>query len=165
MQVLLVVLGGVLSIIGGFFAAWYQTNRADKVAREIRRQERQEQAVLELNAKVAQTHSRLDALYRQVEAGQTQWQYQESVNVMGQLAEAWDMRAGVIRDHEVVDAYAAVAGSVQIGLPSGSAYAPTMATLQSGDVEAGRKFARDLSRVLADLGGFKKVVQRKVADL
>jgi hypothetical protein len=34
MQVLLVVLGGVLSIIGGFFAAWYQTNRADKVARE-----------------------------------------------------------------------------------------------------------------------------------
>jgi hypothetical protein len=161
-----VLLGGALTIAGGFVAAWWQTSRADDTARRIRREERSERALLELNSVVAQLLARLDPLYRQAESGQTQFQYQEAVNIMGELARHWESNAaGVITNPEVVRAYAQVNASVHDGLPGGSAYAPYMANLQSGSKESTQRFVRDLGRVLVDLGELKKIVQQRVTEL
>jgi hypothetical protein len=161
-----VLIGGALTVAGGFFAAWWQTNRADDVARDIRRDERRERGLLELNAVVAKAHARLDPLYRQAESGQTPFQYQEAIRVRGELAQHWESdAAGVISDQEVVDAYMAVDVSVHAGLPGGPSYAPYMADLQSGDKVAVQRFVRDLGHVLAELGDLNKVVQRKVKEL
>jgi hypothetical protein len=161
-----VLIGGALSIVGGFLAAWWQTNRADDVARDIRRDERRERGLLELNAAVSRTHAQLDPLYRQAQRGQTPFQYQESIRVMSELAQHWESNAvGVIPDQDVVDAYTAVAVAVRDGLPAGSSYASYIASLQSGDNDAARRFVRDLGHVLGLLDDLKKVVQQKVKDL
>ena len=49
------LIGGSLAIIGGLLAAWWQTSRSDNVAQKIRRAERYESALIELNARVAET--------------------------------------------------------------------------------------------------------------
>lgn len=161
-----VLIGGALTIAGGFLAAWWQTNRADDVARDIRRDERRERGLLELNAAVSKAHAQLDPLYRQAEGGQTPFQYQESIRVMDELARHWESNAvGVIPDQDVVDAYTALAVAVHDGLPGGSPYVPYVANLQSGDKDAAKRFVRDLGHVLGELGEFKKIVQQKVKDL
>jgi hypothetical protein len=161
-----VLIGGALTIVGGFLAAWWQTNRAYDVARDVRRDERRERGLLELNAEVSRAHAQLDPLYRQAVSGQTSFQYQESIRVMSELAQHWDSNAvGVIPDQDVVDAYTAVAVAVHDGLPDGSSFAPYIANLQSGDNDAARRFVRDLGHVLGVLDDLKKVVQQKVKDL
>jgi hypothetical protein len=49
------LIGGGLAIVGGLVAAWWQISRSDNVAQKIRRAERYESALIELNARVAET--------------------------------------------------------------------------------------------------------------
>ncbi len=53
------VIGGVLAIVGGLVAAWWQVSRSDSVAQKIRRAERYESALIELNARAAETVSQV----------------------------------------------------------------------------------------------------------
>ena len=53
------LIGGALAIIGGLVAAWWQVSRSDSVAKKIRRAERYEGALIELNARAAETVSQV----------------------------------------------------------------------------------------------------------
>jgi hypothetical protein len=46
--ILQTIIGAAAAIVGGFVGAWWQTRRADDIARRIRRDERREQALLAL---------------------------------------------------------------------------------------------------------------------
>jgi hypothetical protein len=159
------LIGAVAAIIGGLGAAFYQTNRADKVARRIRYDERREGALLELDALASALQSRLDALYRQVERGQTQWQYQEALNVLGELAQHWRGKlSGVIPDQEIVNAYNAVDVASQ-RLPQGGEYVPFMSNLQANDPDTLQRFKNDLGYVLEKLGELRNHVHEQVEKL
>ena len=160
------VIGAAAAIVGGLVAAMWQTSHGEKIARSIRRAERRERGLLDLNTKVADVLARIDPLYRQAERGQTQFQYQEAIRILGELSAHWNSDAsGVISDGEVINAYNELNGAIHEGLPRGSSYAPYMATLQSGDKDAAQRFVRDLGRVLMLLGELKKVVQAQVQEL
>jgi uncharacterized membrane protein YccC len=53
------LIGGALAIIGGLVATWLQLSRSDNVAKKIRRAERYESALIELNARAAETVSQV----------------------------------------------------------------------------------------------------------
>lgn len=53
------------AIAGRFLAAWWQTSRADKIARTIRRAERREEGLLVLNVRDTDVHAAIDRIYRQ----------------------------------------------------------------------------------------------------
>jgi hypothetical protein len=53
------LIGGGRAIVGGLFAAWWQTARADNMAQRIRRAERYESALVELNARTAEALSQV----------------------------------------------------------------------------------------------------------
>ena len=108
------------AIIGGLVGAVWQTRRADDVARSIRRAERREKGLLSLNATVASIQTELDRLYRQSERGQTPFQYQEALRLVGELTLHWETASsGVIPDADVINAYARVRAAAHDGLPSG----------------------------------------------
>lgn len=76
------------------------------MARRIRQRE---QALLELDALASTLQARLDDLFRQVNRGQTPWQYQEALKVLGEVTQHWRSNSsGVIRDPEIVSAYNAI---------------------------------------------------------
>jgi hypothetical protein len=56
------LIGGGLAIVGGLLAASWQTARADNVAQIIRRDERYESALIELNARRAEAAQHFDDL-------------------------------------------------------------------------------------------------------
>jgi hypothetical protein len=59
------LVGGGLTAGGGFLAAWWQTNRADNIARKIRREERRETALLAMHYKTGEVYDRIAGIYRQ----------------------------------------------------------------------------------------------------
>lgn len=159
------LVGGGLAILGGLLTAWYQTRRADDVARRIRQSERREQALLELDALVSTLEARLDPLFRQAEQGQAQRPYQESLGLIGELAEHWRTKAsGVIHDRDIVSAYNYVRVAAD-RIPSGAGYVAFMSNLQGNDPDTVRVFKRDLGHVLGQLGELRKVVRSRVENL
>lgn len=72
------LIGAAAAIVGGLGAALWQTARADDVARRIRRTERYELALLDLNTTVTVLYSQLLELYRRVELGQHAAQHNEA---------------------------------------------------------------------------------------
>lgn len=159
------LIGGGLAIVAGFIAAWWQTSRADNVARRIRQTERREQALLELDALASGLEARLEDLFRQVEHGQTPWQYQEALRVFGELQQHWRSKSsGVIPDPEIVSAYNAVVVAVD-RLPTGAGFASFMSNLQAGDPGTVQGFVGDLAYVLGKLGELRKVVHDQVVSL
>jgi hypothetical protein len=159
------LIGGGLAIVGGLLAAWWQTSRADNVALRIRQAERREQALLELDVLASGLQVRLDELFRQVQQGQTPWQYQEALKVLGELTQHWRSKSsGVIPDPEIVSAYNAVVAATD-RLPVGADFPPFMSNLQAGNPAALQGFVRDLGHVLEDLGDLRRVVHDQVTKL
>lgn len=64
------LIGAAAAIVGGVGAALWQTARADDVARRIRKAERREQALIDLNALVTVIYGQLLALYHRAAGGQ-----------------------------------------------------------------------------------------------
>ena len=160
------LVGAAAAIIGGLVGAVWQTRRADDVARSIRRAERREKGLLSLNATVASIQTELDRLYRQAERGQTPFQYQEALRLVGELTLHWETASsGVIPDADVINAYARVRAAAHDGLPSGPDFVRQMSDLQAADPAVTKKFVRDLSHVLFLLGELKKITQQHVDDV
>jgi hypothetical protein len=159
------LVGGGLAIVGGFLTAWWQTTRADKVARRIRQAERREQALLELDALASTLQAQLDDLFGQVERGQTAWQYQEALRVFGELTQHWRGKSsGVIPDPQVVDAYNAVIVAAD-RLPSGAGFASFMSNLQAGHPITVQGFVDNLGHLREQLEEFRRVVHEQAANL
>jgi hypothetical protein len=156
------LIGAVAAIVGGLGAALWQTARADDVARRIRRAERREQALIDLNALVTVTYGRLLALYRQAERGQNAAQHNEARQALDTLAQHWDSRSsGIISDPSIVTAYAYFNAAVQEGLP-GTATLQRVQELSAGDHAAGQRFLRDLGHVVGTLDELRQAVQEQV---
>jgi hypothetical protein len=160
-------IGAGAAIGGGLIAAVWQTSRADKVAQSIRRAERRERGLLELNAKIADALAQLDSLYKQVAAsGQGAWQYQQAVTLLSNLTHYWDSEAaGVIPDYAVSSAYDFMQAAIRGGLPAGARYADYLGQLQGGSEEVNTRFSEDLRLILERVRRFKSVVQDQVRDL
>jgi hypothetical protein len=164
--VLQTVIGAVAALAGGFLAAWWQTSRADTIARTIRRAERREQGLLELNQQVAEVHAAVDGVYRAAEHGQSTSQYQHARQELNRLHVFWDGRSvGVIPDQTVIGAYRTLIAAEQEALPSGQLGAARQRELSEGDKDVGRRFVRDLGQVLGQLEELKRELQRKVGEI
>jgi hypothetical protein len=156
------LIGATAAIVGGLGAALWQTARADKVARRIRKAERREQALIDLNALVTVTYGRLLALYHQAERGQNAAQHNEARQALDTLAQNWDSRSsGIISDPSVVTAYANFNVAVQEDLPA-TGTLRRVQELSTGDRAAGQRFLRDLGHVVGTLDEFRKAVQEQV---
>lgn len=164
--VLQTVIGAVAAIAGGFLAAWWQTSRADKIARTIRRAERREEGLLELNQKVAEVHAVIDRVYRAAEHGQSTSQYQNARQELNGLHEFWDGRSvGVIPDRTVIDAYQTLITAEHEHLPSGGLGAARQRELSGGGEDVGQRFVRDLGQVLGRFGELKRELERKAKEI
>lgn len=83
------IIGAVAAIIGGFGGAWWQTRRADDVARSIRREERQEQAVLALFNAASDVLERLTSIRRMAETTPLVSQLQDASQAASELRRRW----------------------------------------------------------------------------
>lgn len=156
------LIGALAAIVGGLGAALWQTARADDVARRIRRAERHEHALIDLNALVTDIHGQLLALYRQAEHGQSVAQHNQARQALDTLAQHWNSHSsGVISDPPIVTAYAYFNVSVQEGLPA-TGTLQRVQELSAGGEAAGRRFLRDLGRVVGTLDELRKVVREQV---
>jgi hypothetical protein len=156
------LIGALAAIVGGLGAAFWQTARADDVARRIRRAERHEKALIDLNALVTDIYGQLLALYRQAEHGQSAAQHNQARQALDTLAQHWDSRSsGIISDPQIVAAYAYFNVAVQEGLPA-TGTLQRVQELSAGDEAAGRRFLRDLGRVVGTLDELGKAVREQV---
>jgi hypothetical protein len=156
------LIGALAAIVGGLGAALWQTAHADDVARSIRRAERHEQALIELNALVTDIYGQLLALYRQAERGQSAAQHNQARQALDTLARHWDSRSsGIISDPPIVTAYAYFNAAVQEGLPA-TGTLQRVEELSAGDEAAGQRFLRDLGRVVGTLDELRKAVREQI---
>jgi hypothetical protein len=156
------LIGAVAAIVGGLGAALWQTARADDVARRIRKAERREQALIDLNALVTLSYGQLLTLYRRAEGGQNAAQYIEARQSLDTFAANWDSRwSGIISDPSVVTAYAFFNAAVQEALPS-TGTLQRVRELSAGDRADGQRFLRDLGHVVGTLDDVMKAVQEQV---
>jgi hypothetical protein len=152
----------VAAIVGGLGAALWQTARADDVARRIRRAERREQALIDLNALVTDIYGQLLALYRQAERGQNAAQHNQARQALDTLAQHWDSRSsGIISDPSIVAAYANFNVAVHEGLPA-TGTLQRVQELSTGDQAAGKSFLRDLGHVVGTLDELRVTVREQV---
>jgi hypothetical protein len=109
------LIGAGAAIVGGFIGAWFQTNRADDVAREIRREERREQALQALQFQVGQTVDQVAEISKAAIAqGQTVFQYAAALKPLRALSELWLWQStsaiseqsdpGIVRAYKDLDA-------------------------------------------------------------
>jgi hypothetical protein len=92
------VIGGVLAIIGGLAAAWWQSRRTEEVAVQLRRLEREEAGLLHMSTLVGEIFARFrmwaDPNRETTENPSTQQQpAQEAGEFAGQLRIEWDREA------------------------------------------------------------------------
>lgn len=159
------VIGAAGAIAGGFGAAWWQTSRADDVAEKIRRAERREQGLLALNATLTTVATEFDALYREAERRQSTKQYAKACDLLAQLAYHWyGTAAGMIPDPLIRKRMSALDLASRESLPT-SLPEKQFAELANGDVDAGRRFIRDLGHVLGLMNELKEEVNRAVTGL
>jgi hypothetical protein len=156
------LIGAVAAIVGGLGAALWQTARADDVARRIRRAERREQALIDLNALVTVIYGQLLALYGRAEGGQNASQYIETRQALDKLAVHWDSNSsGIISDLSILTAYAHFNAAVQEKLPA-TATLQRVQELSTGNPADGQRFLRDLGHVVGTLDELRKAVQEQV---
>ena len=110
------VIGGVLAIIGGLVAAWWQVSRSDSVAQKIRRAERYETALIELNARGAETVSYVLKVWSEARSARLRGLIQENTDAsaygrvrdpLNKLLDHWhSVSSLVISDTAIVEAFA-----------------------------------------------------------
>jgi hypothetical protein len=158
-------IGAAAAIIGGWLGAWWQTNRAAKIARNIRREERREQGLLELNAKATEVRDRIGAIYREAERGQTPAQFTQSRQLFDELTQAWDGSwSRMVYDQPVIKSFTSLAVALREDLPGDDtvAYVQNLSANVNG---AGQRFVRGLGHVLGLLDELRKVVEAQLAGL
>ena len=156
------LVGGGLAIVGGLLAAWWQTSRADDIARRIRLAERREAALLALQATVMDVYDRVADIHRTaVESGQTTFQYVAALAALRELSQLWlGVSSGAISDPNIVASYNALDAAARERLPSGKQALDYMA---SNVQQAGVTFTGDLEYVLGFLRQFKDEVRAEVS--
>jgi hypothetical protein len=109
------LIGGGLAILGGLIAAWWQISRSDDVAQRIRRAERYESALIELNAQVAKAASQVGEVWgahparlRRLRQGQTDASEYDLVDQpLTELLNHWTaVSSPIISDNAIVAAFA-----------------------------------------------------------
>jgi hypothetical protein len=103
--ILQTLIGAAAAIVGGFVGAWWQTRRADDIARRIRQDERQEKALLDFIAKATEAQSRIDAIYHAAKTVPLTNQYEAARQAVEELRQLWNGGwAYVIPDQAVLGA-------------------------------------------------------------
>jgi hypothetical protein len=159
------LLGGTLAIAGGFLAAWWQTRRADDVARRIRRAERREDGLLAFRTVVRMTVHVVDEAYRAAKgnAEQSMKTWPDIHKAMVGLRDAWETNAsGKIPDVAISDKFYE-ADSLADTLVPWSYPPPPRKDADLADTNA--RFVEQLGALLAKLKEIRTEVDRRVDDL
>lgn len=109
------LIGGGLAIVGGLVAAWWQISRSDNVAQKIRRAERYESALMELNARVAETAGRVGKVWGDARSARLRGLSREDTDAseygrvrdpLEELLNYWHSASSLlISDAEIVEAF------------------------------------------------------------
>jgi hypothetical protein len=144
--ILQTLIGAAAAIVGGFVGAWWQTRRADDIARRIRQEERQEKALLDFIAKATEAHSRIDAIYHAAKTVPLTNQYEAARQAVEELRQLWNGGwAYVIPDQAVLGAAGELFVTAENVLPGG---AKSMAQYTEDEPAArAEHFRQDLSLV------------------
>jgi len=138
------VVGGILAIVGGFLGAWWQTRRADDIARRIRREERREQALFAFSGKVTEVRNRLASINTMAETSPLTVQYNAASQALAELISPWlTSWAAVIYDRPIRDSIDALVSRTRALLPAGQA----MPYPESEPAARAAHFARDLKEL------------------
>jgi hypothetical protein len=110
------LIGGALAIVGGLVAAWWQVSRSDNVAQKIRRAERYESALMELNARVAEVVSQVGKVWGDARSARLRGIDHEDTDAskygrvrdpLNKLLDHWRTTSSlVISDTAIVEAFA-----------------------------------------------------------
>jgi hypothetical protein len=140
------IIGAAAAIIGGLGAALWQTRRADDIARRIRREERREQALLALSAKVREVYNRLAYIKPMTETSPLTAQYFAAGQAIGELVQLWQANwSSVIGDLPIRASILALATRAGELLPGGD---QAMLYPESEPAARAEHFARDLQEML-----------------
>ena len=146
--ILQTIIGAAAAIVGGFVGAWWQTRRADDVARRIRREERQEQALLALFSKASDVSERLANIRFAAATVPLTSQYEAARQAVSELRELWDtnLMAGIGDLTIATDVWAFYVRSGEL-LPGGA-----KAMMQYAEDDTGAKVAHFIDD-LSELSG------------
>jgi hypothetical protein len=103
--ILQTIIGAAAAIVGGFVGAWWQTRRADDIARRIRREERRETGLVALAGKAGDVLDHLRVLSGVAEAAPDTGQYEAARQAIEELRQLWLTELStVIPDRAVTEA-------------------------------------------------------------
>ncbi len=168
------LIGGGLAIAGGLIAAWWQTARADNVARRIRRAERYESALIELNARAAEASRQVDRFWRDNREIVLQGRRHERIDIsnydltrqpLEDLFDHWySVASPVILDSAIVDAFANLHSQMATHLFDLTSPAYSRGGIVDGKVN-NVQFVEDLEAVRMAASNVSKQVSARVATL
>jgi hypothetical protein len=157
------IIGAAAAIIGGLGAVVWQTRRADDIAQRIRRQERREQALFALSAKVQEVYSRLASIRPMAGTSPLTAQYFAASQALRELLQLWQTTwAAVIGDRPIRDACLVLTTRTADLLPGGD---QAMLYPESEPAAKAAHFARDLQELLGLTDALGNEVIRATAPL
>lgn len=168
------LIGGGLAIIGGLVAAWWQTSRSDNVAQKIRRAERHESALIELNARVAETVGQVGKVWGDARSASLRGLSHESTDAseyarardpLDELLNFWhSVSSLLISDTTIVEAFVRLhqESATHIWHEDNMAYSGQPPI--DGKVDT-TQFVRDLETVYSAVSEAGKEVRQRVAAL
>jgi hypothetical protein len=161
------LLGGALTIVGGLAAVWWQTRRADGIARKGRAEQRREDGLIALNVELTSVRTRFDALCRAAEKnGQGTSQYLSALNYLAELRQFWEGNtSGVVGDKAIVSAWQQLYLAARERIPDGSGAITKQRALSVADPAACAEFSRDLGHLLRLMDDFWNTVQHAATSL
>jgi hypothetical protein len=158
--ILQTIIGAAAAIVGGFVGAWWQTRRADDVARRIRREERKEQALLALFSKASDVLEHLTSIARMATTTPLTSQYDAARQPLGELRQLWDTDlVAVIPDHDIRGAMWEVYYRSRELLPRGAEAAEAIARYAEDSPAAkAAHFSKDLAELTSMMQKLKSRV-------
>jgi len=124
-------IGAAAAIAGGYLAVRWQARHATEVAQRIRGEERREDGLFALRAKVNDVSGRIDASYRSVECSPFLSPWPDVYTAAAELRELWQTElSGKIPDKVIVSKYLEFDGRVRDCVPEPYPRLPVRETIQ-----------------------------------
>lgn len=163
--ILQTLIGGVLAIVGGLLAVWWQARHADDIARRIRQEERREQGLLTFRVELVAALKEVDEAFRSVEGRRelSSSAWTASYKALARLEQVWETDVtACVPDRVITEKFLEIRGLRHDLLPWA---APPPPRKDADQAKAADDFERGLGSLLAHLAWLKNEVDDRVKEL